>query len=125
MSNRTPDQITAEAEMRLSHMAQIEALTMKGLSERERVERFGKAASLGKDMIDWCVGRLAVASAAWAVWNYSGERECSLFAHLPGCYCPVLEKISGVPREIPWNWNPDAAQLKVFSRIQLERRFPK
>lgn len=122
MSNRTQDQITAEAEMRLSHMAQIEALTMKGLSEKERVRRFGNAAGFDEAAIAHALRWLSFNSAARAVW-LNGNCEKSLFGSLPGCRCPTYEGLRGVPRgEVPYNWRPDAAQLKVFSRIQLERR---
>lgn len=123
MSNRTQDQITAEAEMRLSHIAQIEALTTKGLSEQERVRRFGNAAGFDEAAIRHALQWLPFNSAARAVWLW-GSCENSLFGNLPGCRCPTYEGLPGVPRgDVPHNWRPDAAQLEVFSRIQLERRF--
>lgn len=131
MSNRTLDQLSAMAELRASHLAQIEVLTAPGLSDWERVKRFICAAQfcghglqrrLGQDHAE-CLLRCGLSPAA-AIWYVSGYTPKSLFAHLPGCYCPVMEGLSGVPRIIPDDWRPDRDQLEVFSRIQIERRFP-
>lgn len=123
MSNRTEDQISAQAELRLSHLAQIEALTKPGLSDRKRVEMFSEAAGLSNlersISFDLLVYR---DSPARTVWSW-GEPQRSLFANLPGCRCPVIERLDGIPLRIPNNWRPTAAQLETFSRIQIKRRF--
>lgn len=124
MSNRTPDHITAEAEMRLSHMAQIEALTRPGLDDDERVEMFGAAAGFNKQDWEkaWSHLNKLRDQPAFSVWVIGGA-EKSLFAYLPGCGCPVQERLPGVPQIIPSDWRPTVADLEPFSRIQLERRF--
>lgn len=123
MSNRIEDQISAQAELRLSHLAQIEALTVPGLTSQERVERFAAAASFSIQELWWSLDGLERRGAAKNVW-FRGRAAKSLFANLPGCDCPVLEELPGVPRSIPNHWNPSAHDLETFSRIQIERRFP-
>ncbi|HVR57578.1 MAG TPA: hypothetical protein VMT72_12210 [Pseudolabrys sp.] len=123
MSNRTEDQISARAELRLSHLAQIEALTKPGLAPLDRIQRFADAAEFSdKDRMEaqWS---LRMHSYAVAVW-LQAEPQKSLFANLPGCKCPVMEKLDGVPSDMFCDWKPTVDVLEPFSRIQIERRFP-
>jgi hypothetical protein len=99
MSNRTIDQVNEAAEYRVSHLAQIEALTMPGLNDYERVKRFGEAVGEAGIYIyvydSYC--RLSCGlrpSPARAVWEL-GKLPKSLFADLPGCECPVFERLCG------------------------------
>lgn len=123
MSHRTPEQITERAEYLVSHEAQIDALTRPGLSEKERLTRWATAVGTSaEDCVAWNYLVTQGYSAACSTW-YSGLYKRSLFANLPGCRCPVMEKLPGVPKRIPNGWSPNADELRVFSRIQIERRF--
>ena len=123
MSNRTEAQISAQADLRMSHLAQIEALTRPGLSDCDRLEEFARAAGFTEDEL-WVARHMAKdCSPARAVWGQGGAQR-SLFASLPGCRCPVEEQLSGVPRFIESLWRPTATELEPFSRIQIARRFP-
>jgi hypothetical protein len=133
MSNRTEDQSTFAAELKAAHLAQIEALTMPGLTKLERIERFATAARFyetqrqeaiesARATCDCCKDN----SAAGICWR-EGAAPYSLFADLPGCRCPVMEvmggaKLEGIPDRIPYDWSPTAEQLLPFARIQQERR---
>lgn len=104
------------------HEAQIDALTMPGLADEERVRRFAKAAGFINRQLAWVLAELqSGANAAFSVWN-NGAPQKSIFADLPGCQCPVTEKLPGVPHYIPRDWNPTRSDLEVFARIQQERR---
>lgn len=125
MSNRTEADVSAQAELRASHLAQIEVLTKPGLTEPERIKRFFEAAGYDDEFNQkTSVGLLEFGySAAHAVWIW-GHIERSLFANLPGCSCPVLEGLQGFPSCIEGNWRPTVTDLEAFSRIQIEQRFP-
>lgn len=123
MSNRTEADISAQAELRLSHLAQIEALTKPGLTKHERVRQFAKAAEFEDSSVGYALSHLVDNTAAKAVWRNGGPPK-SLFANLPGCGCPVIAGVKGFPRWIEDDWQPTAADLEAFSRIQIERRFP-
>lgn len=129
MSNRTIEQVNELAALKLSHELQIEALTAPGLSDEERVRRFGEAAGFNEYLMQWSLDRLSYESPACAVW-YGGEYERSLFGNLPGCSCPVGEVLKGranfpgIPSYIPNNWSPTRPELEAFARVQQERRFP-
>jgi hypothetical protein len=130
MSNRTLKQSSALAELRIAHEAQIEALTAPGLTDEERVRRFGEAAGFREyDMTDALTWLGLDKSPPSSVWSY-GQYERSLFADLPGCACPVIENRAGrasypgIPSHIPRDWQPDRATLECFARVQQEARFP-
>lgn len=123
MSNRTEADISAQAELQLSHLAQIEALTKPGLSDRNRLDLFAEVAGFNVHEL-WVAHHILYdCSPARAAWG-QGDAQRSLFASLPGCRCPVEKNLSGVPHDIPDDWCPTAAELEPFSRIQIERRFP-
>jgi hypothetical protein len=128
MSNRTIEQANAMAELRTSHLAQIEALTGPG-TESERLERFFGACNA--DTIQracartvWMATRGNVYSAAKTAWLF-GDNQRSLFAYLPNCGCPVQMREAGVPHSIPRDWQPSVQQLERFSAIQIAARFNK
>lgn len=125
MSNRIQEQINAAPTMRLSHLAQIDALTKEGPDDVERVKLFIDAAGFEGDWRLWALSGVIKRgwSPAFSVWR-NGFAPLSLFAHLPGCACPVQQRLPGVPHYIPSWWRPTSSQLEPFSRIQLERRFP-
>jgi hypothetical protein len=121
MSNRTQTSTDFAAELRVAHLAQIDALTRPGLTDDERKELFGKAADFNR--LNWCYVNAVSSrrSAAYAVWTI-GSAPKSLFGNLPGCRCPVSEKLPGVPHNIELDWYPTVAELERFSEIQIERR---
>jgi hypothetical protein len=128
MSNRTIEQANAMAELRASHLAQIEALTGSG-TESERLARFLDACNA--DAIQRVFARTvrmtsrgSVYSAAITAWLF-GDNPRSLFAFLPGCGCPVQMREAGVPHYIPQDWQPSVQQLERFSAIQIAARFNK
>lgn len=128
--------LTIEA-LRAAHEAQIEALTAPGLSDAERVDRFAAVARF--EAPSRVTARTEVEhgreSPAYAVWCY-GCYELSLFADLPGCNCPVVEKVCGnrsyqgrvsyvgIPIGFGRDWAPTLDELKVFARVQQRARFP-
>lgn len=104
------------------HEAQIDALTLPGLSDEERIRRFAEAAGFDVQQRTIAYRDIAVNySAAYACWNVVDFGK-SLFAQLPGCACPVVEMLSGFPPYVPDNWNPSHSDLELFARIQQERR---
>lgn len=121
MSNRTQTSTDFAAELRVAHLAQIDALTRPGLPDDERVKLFGKAADFKEG--DWLHARCfnGRRSAAYAVWVIGGAPK-SLFGNLPGCNCPVIEQLPGVPHDMEPDWCPTAVELERFSEIQIERR---
>ena len=123
MSNRTIEQADLAAELRISHLAQIEALTKPGLSDKERLELFADAAGFDKaHKISLMISVFPNYSVSRNAWGY-GIFEKSLFAYLPGCMCPVQECLPGVPQDmVPNDWEPTVAMLERFSEIQIERR---
>jgi hypothetical protein len=129
MSNRTIKQTSALADLRIAHEAQIEALTAPGLTDEERVIRFGEAAGFGAGAITLALARLRYESPSNVVWLF-GRYDRSLFGDLPGCQCPVIENdvgrasYPGIPSLIPLVWQPDRATLECFARVQQETRFP-
>jgi hypothetical protein len=130
MSNRTLKQASALAELRMAHEAQIEALTAPGLSDEERVRRFGEAAGFSTfDITSVLTGFRCAETLTSVLWYFGGYGR-SLFGNLPGCECPVIEKrrgtaaYPGIPTFIPNNWQPDRATLEAFARVQQEARFP-
>jgi hypothetical protein len=130
MSNRTEAEVTFAAELKAGHLAQIEALTAPGLTREERIWRFMNAARFhGVERTIMSIGLETHpnATAAYFCWSI-GTPLYSLFAHLPGCACPVIEvrtghaQFDGIPRAIPKDWSPTAAELLPFARVQQERR---
>jgi hypothetical protein len=127
MSNRTIEQANAMAELRTSHLAQIEALTGPG-TESEQLERFLNACNA--DEIQRVFARITCMasrgySAAKTAWLF-GDNQRSLFAFLPAdCGCPVQMRKAGVPHYIPQDWQPSVQQLERFSAIQIAARFNK
>jgi len=128
MSNRMTKQISLAAELRASHLAQMEALLASGLSDEERVRAFGKAAEFSEEGVRKWIEELNWGrSPAKAVW-YAGHYPKSLFAHLPNCNCPVIEvsygrkRYSDIPSQIPDDWHPTRETLEAFSRVQIEAR---
>ena len=124
----TPDaKLTEALDLRAAHAKQIEALTMPGLSDKERIERFAEAAGFDNDARKHAAQRVKHRSNASAVWWFGSPSE-SLFADLPGCQCPVLERAhnhanwSDIPLNIPADWQPTAAELWPFSRVQIYAR---
>lgn len=110
-----------QAEYELSWEEQIDALTAPGLSDEERVMRFCEAAELDAEFWPLLIVGYgdAPAPACWQLGMYPK----SLFADLPGCKCPVLEGLDGVPHYIPDDWDPTPAQLRIFAHHQREARF--
>lgn len=131
MSNRTAEQASPLAELRVAHEAQIEALTAPGLTDEERVRRFGEVVGFNDYQMRETLHTLSRASAARAVWQWR-PHERSLFASLPDCECPVLEKVAGranypgIPTDVKNDpsWSPDRATLEAFARVQQAARFP-
>lgn len=103
------------------HEAQIDALTLPGLSYEERVRRFAEAAGFDEFQTQTALIKDYRVSPAKSVW-WVGEPQKSIFANLPGCRCPVQEGLPGVPHFTPWDWQPTRSDLEVFARIQQERR---
>lgn len=130
MSNRAITQASALAALKLSHEAQIEALTAPGLSDHDRLMRFANAIGQPKDYADDALRRISNygCSVGYAVW-FDGTSPLSLFAHLPKCKCPVLEntfkiKYPGIPQAVRHDWKPYRATLERFAKVQQQARFP-
>lgn len=132
MSNRTIEQASALAALKVAHAAQIEALLARGISERVRFERFARAADFRVCEESKCFTRFLLLglTAAAAAWE-NGIAPTSLFANLPGCACPVLEQVSArqyfgplIPLGVEPHWKPTRAVLEEFARVQQEARFP-
>jgi len=121
MSRRTEAQISERATMRVSHLAQIEALTKPGLTARQRIKAM--CAALGEEINPEAILRSNI-SVAYAFWCWTGTCPNSLFAYMEDCRCPVQQFLPAVPRHIPYGWKPTAKALEVFSRHQLDYRFP-
>lgn len=112
-----------QAEYELSWAAQIEALTAPGLTDEERVRRFVEAAELKIPVFIYIrILHDGSRSAAVSVWSSPNDPK-SLFANLPGCKCPVIEQLEGVPHTLPSDWHPTADQLRVFAHHQRQARF--
>lgn len=135
MSNRTIDQANELAEYKLSHEAQIDALTRPGLTDEERVRLFAEAAGFSERATRtaqrYCGSyyderNIPAPSKTYtpgmSVWEFGGYPK-SLFADLPLCKCPVLEGLLGATMDIVAD--PTEEGLGVFSRHQLEARFGK
>jgi hypothetical protein len=128
VSDRKLEQTDYAAKLKAAHLAQIDALTREGLSERERAGLFFKAAMFDLETITWCGHRMqagfTTASAVWMI----GEAPYSLFAKLPACGCPVQERTRGrfkgtlIPLDIERRWSPSVAVLEEFARIQQAAR---
>lgn len=121
------------AEMKTSHLLQIEALLEEGLSDPQRVAKFTHALGLTAAFEHCVLAEMHLCSsfehsAAHALWNCSGPYEQSLFSDLPGCECPVVETQHGrrnyklIPNRVPEDWQPTREVLEEFSRVQLEAR---
>lgn len=121
MSHRTPELITERAEYLVSHEAQIDALTRPGLSNMERYNLFAAAVGMPLIRTNSVFKEFSPAKMVW----FNGCYPKSLFANLPNCACPVIGRLDGVPHSLPRKWHPTADELRVFSRIQIERRFGK
>lgn len=111
MSNRTLNQVDHAAEYRVSHLEQIEALTATELDDRTRILRFTRAAGITDFTASYVIERREKTSVACALWYFGYPRK-SLFASLPGCRCPVLEGLDGVPSSIPLDWSPTAPAVR-------------
>ena len=94
MSNRKRIHTTYAAQLKASHLQQIEILTGGGRRDYEAILQFSAAAGFCKAeertalalvQLDW--------NAAAAVWTI-GTAPRSLFAHLPGCGCPLADGTS-------------------------------
>lgn len=111
-----------QAEYERSWEEQIRALTEPGLTDEERVKAFCLASGADYEDLMFFVRSLG-GSPARACWRTPFD-PMSLFADLPGCSCPVIERLEGVPHRIPKDWRPTADELRVFAHHQRVRRFP-
>ena len=129
MSNRKRIHTTYAAQLKASHLQQIEILTGGGRRDYEAILQFSAAAGFNDSEEH---SALAMMRAGWtaaaAVWTVGCARR-SLFADLPGCGCPVQERVTTgrfddtlIPVEIPKNWRPSRAVLEDFARVQQEAR---
>lgn len=123
-----PDaKLTLALDLKAAHTLQIEALTAPGLTDQERVERFAEAAGFSDVERGSALARNDWLGPAKAVW-YAAFATKNLFANLPSCLCPVNEKYTeranwpDIPPYIPDNWQPAAAALWPFSRVQIYAR---
>lgn len=122
MSNRTIEQASEQAEYEVSWEAQIDALTAPGLTDEERVRRFADAAGFTPNQTGTALGDVKFDSVlvGEAVW-FHGTPQKSLFANLPGCECPVAEKLPGATHRAVCN--PTRENMEVFRDHQREARF--
>jgi hypothetical protein len=130
MSNRTEKQVSKMAAMRVSHLAQIEALCGEPpANPNDRVHKFFEAGGLTRREFRqalllgeyWRAPRFEY-SAAFRCWQNSHFKPTGLFADLPDCKrCPVNEGLLPVPS---YHWKPTRKELERFSKIQIAHRFP-
>jgi hypothetical protein len=129
MSDRKIADTDFAAELKASHLQQIEILTGGARRDYEAVLQFAAAARMGQVEE---ASALKLASQGWtaaaAVWTVGNARR-SLFAYLPTCGCPVQERAFGrfrertlIPLVIEKDWRPTRAQLEEFARVQQEAR---
>ncbi len=123
-----PDaKLTLALDLKAAHTSQIEALTAPGIHGVRRVEQFAKAADFNDAQTSMSLSTTVMGTPpATAVWQ-RGDAQKSLFANLPNCDCPVVERAGGanwpdIPSYIPDNWHPTAAELWPFSRVQIYAR---
>lgn len=123
--------VTSEAaEMKISHLVQIEAVLAVDMRCRERIEMFARAIDASDAWIAGVVN--AIGDRNWAMpywfWGDTANYPKSIFADLPGCQCPVMEsRYKGmnyklIPSRLPPNWQPSREVLEEFSKVQLTAR---
>ena len=129
MSNRKRIHTTYAAQLKAAHLQQIEILATPTADPYQTVSRFAEAAYFNGNEEQSALAMVQKGwSAAAAVWTV-GSAPRSLFAHLPGCSCPVRERLTRgwfadtlIPVEILKNWRPSRQMLEDFARIQQEAR---
>jgi hypothetical protein len=129
MSNRKLTDTSLAAKHRAAYEQQIAILLDNSLSEEEKVEKFAIAAGFSRYCREKALHDLKkYKSAIQAVW-FRGSPQLSLFADLPGCWCPVFERCMRSGGE--WDYIPKYASslqhatertLRAFANIQMEER---